>query len=136
VLTVVHPCFQYNFCFVPQPCFLPMPEPRKPCPCPKCKGALVSSRTVRNHASRTITTDVVRSFSAWLEATGRNKRPRTSRLFDGETGGPSLGPSYREDDIKPSKRHRQQSIMVCYHVPFALANCLSSILSFVNVSMS
>lgn len=131
-LTAVHP--RSNISSVFQPCSLPMPEPRKPCPCPKCKGALVSSRTVRNHASRIITSDVV-LFSVWLEAIGRNKRPHTSRLFDGNTVGPSLGHSQREDDSRSSKRHQQQSIMVCYDVPFAVANCLSSILSFININV-
>jgi hypothetical protein len=67
-------------------CFtsFPMPGPRKPgprvpCLCPRCKGALVSSRTVRNHRPRTIPTPIV-SFPDWYYA--YYERPHTSRPLD------------------------------------------------------
>jgi hypothetical protein len=106
-----------------------MPEARKPCPCPKCNGALVTSRTVRNHASR-ITPSPVPSFSAWAAA-GYHKRPYPSHLLDnedsdGETGGPS------KNRTISSKRHQRQVITVrFYAVPLAAASYLLFI-SFVS----
>ena len=63
------------------------PGPRVPCLCPRCKGALVSSRTVRNHRPRTIPTTPIVSFPDWYYAYyGRPyyERPHTSRPLDGD----------------------------------------------------
>ena len=62
------------------------PGPRVPCLCPRCKGALVSSRTERSHRPREIPAPII-SFPDWFHAYyGRPycERPHTSHPLDGD----------------------------------------------------
>ena len=48
------------------------PPEKKPCPCPKCKGALVSKRTIKRHQEHILPSANITSYEDWtyLEAGG------------------------------------------------------------------
>jgi len=79
-----------------------LPE-KKPCPCPICKGALMSKRTIRRHRGRCIPPSVnITSCEDWI------KLEAEESAGDTLGGGTDEKISSDEEDIygRPSKRCR------------------------------
>ena len=91
-----------------------MPQPRRPCPCLKCNGALVTLRTIQNHASRIQPTSIL-PFSAWSRRLAGITATQSSRSSDSASDVDGMGhsPSSSQDDTersRPSKRFRSSTV--------------------------
>jgi hypothetical protein len=103
-----------------------MPNPRKPCPCQKCNGALVSVRTARRHASlhaSPLTPDPTVSFTAWSERNNFNMQlhshdPPGNDDTDSNAG---IHTHSNSPDGYVSKGHRGiVTVRLSYHCSFKL----------------
>jgi hypothetical protein len=89
-----------------------MSQPRRPCPCPRCNGALVTLRTIQYHASRVQPTSIL-PFSAWSRHSAGTTATQSSRSSDSDVDGMGHSPSSSQDNTEhsqPSKRFRSSTV--------------------------
>jgi hypothetical protein len=102
-----------------------MPEARKHCYCPTCKGILVSARTARRHTAQAIaSSNSVGSFSTWVEQESSNQRNTPESNGDDSDSDDSDSDDMDSDtsvppglrDGGPSSKRRRFDATVCYTV--------------------
>jgi len=100
-----------------------MSEPRQPCHCPTCNGALVALRTRQLHASCLPPTSIP-SFPAWSQQFGVAFTGEPSnRSLDSDDDGVDHSPGssqHNSEYSRPSKR--LQSSTVCLSIPSFCSN--------------
>jgi hypothetical protein len=106
--------------FFPQPysCAIHRMAPSlEPCPCPKCKGALVSHKTALRHASADHTNQRIPTFDEWIAAAPavHNDRLDTGRVSDGSREGnyDGMDSDGIEDEQEIRERHLNGHFDVC-----------------------